>query len=229
MELLRCSLSITHQRAVNITERQREWIDEDGESGSGTVKGYFPTWWNQIGNLVLLSNACKPHALPSPVQENTARLTGLAVVFAVSLARIKPPTAPLVLLYTHAPLCSSGCLPKSLSPLFISINPLNVPFPPRFLSRAPPLACCCPAESFIHFARKRERFVCVLCVCVWVWRANEAERQKNPWMCYLLLALSAQCSSPHPFSRQFKVRYYTLYFSPALPESPYPNGSKTLQ
>lgn len=94
MEWLRCSCYITHQRAVK-TERDREWMDEDREREWGTVKGYFPTWWNQAGDLMLLSNACKPRALPSPVQESTVPVNRAAccsrcVFFFFFFARINP-------------------------------------------------------------------------------------------------------------------------------------------
>lgn len=121
---------------------------------------------------------------PSPAQSRKTqrRLTGPDVVFSVFIAGIKKPSHPLPvpsLPNTHVPLCSSAFLPKSLSPLLISINPLNVPFSffssPHCLSRASPAACCCcPAESYLHFARKRERF---MCVCVL--RGNEAERARE--------------------------------------------------
>ena len=120
-----------------------------------------------------LSNACKPPALPSPVQGSTEPVNRAGCCFsAVFQAWIKstpPPQPPGRLLNTHVPLCSSGVLPKSLAPLFISINPLNVPFfPPLSLTRALPAACCCcrPVESSFRCLRKRERFMCVCeCVC----------------------------------------------------------------
>ena len=138
---------------------------------------------------------------PSPARsrKHTAPVNRAGCCFFVGffllflLARIKPPTHPS-LPDTHAPLCSSACLRKSLSPLLISINPLNVsppPAPPDCLSRASPAACCCcPVESSPSLCQKGRRVcvcVCVracVCVCVCVcaaseWEGNEAGRERE--------------------------------------------------
>lgn len=143
MEWPRHLLSITQQRAVRITERQREWINEDRGRERSAVKGYFPTWWNQVGDLMLLSNACKPPQPSAGKQSTVNRVAcclccfGFCILFCFFSQGLTHPilsSRPPHKLY--APLCSSAGLPKSLSPLFIFINPLTVPFlPPCAFSR----------------------------------------------------------------------------------------------